>query len=315
MRETVHFSLASHDEVMYRDEADLIHGFNCLVEACLETESRLLADGFMTTHHHGLVQTDNIKALTKIQRYAYTRFFNARHCRRGSIGEVRPFTLSIEGLYHTIVALNYVNRQGLHHGLSDSAFGYPFCSANACFMSKLGKISPERLMPDELRYLYLPDRSSVPKSIRMDASGMLLQEDAIDTAYVEQIYLTPRNYLYQMNKLTDENWVKQQESDQTKSPIITLDLIETGVGDINVEQLLRNEHGTLNTNQLTDLALCKIIDTEYLPGISHGSVRSIYELSTAQRRSLCETLWKDIPRIYKKSTTVAQLRRCACLNY
>jgi len=315
MRETFHFSLASHEEVMYRSEADLIHGFNCLVEACLETDSRLMADGFMTTHHHAMAQTDNIKALTKTQRYAYTRYFNALYHRRGRLGEPKPFTLSIEGMYHLIVALNYVNRQGLHHGLSPTPFGYPFCSANAYFRANLGRPSPQLLMPDELRYHYLPDRSSVPKSIRMDASGMLLQEDAIDTAYVEQIYLTPRNYLFQMNKLTDEKWIEQQKSDQTNTPIITLDIIEKGVGDIDVEQLLRNENGRINPNQLTDLDLCKIIDTTYVPRLFRGQGKTIYDLSSSQRATLCNTLWTDIPRLYKKYTNVPQLKRCAGMNY
>ena len=315
MRETIHFSLASHDEVMYRNEADLSHGFNCLVEACLETDSRLMADGFMSTHHHGMAQTDNIRALTKIQRYAYTRYFNARYHRRGRLGEPKPFSLKIEGIYHTIVALNYVNRQGLHHGLSPTPFGYAFCSANAYFRADLGRATSQSLMADEFRYHYLPDRSCVPKSIRMDASGMLLQEDAIDTAYVEQIYLTSRNFLFQMNKLTDEKWTEQQKSDQTDTPIITLDLIEKGVGDIDIEQLLRNENGRINPNQLTDLALCKIIDKEYLPKLSRKQETTIYDLSVSQRNTLCEALWKDIPRVYNKRTSVAQLKRCACVHY
>lgn len=315
MRKTFHFSLASHDEVMYRNEADLIHGFNCLVEACLETDSRLMADGFMSTHHHCMAQTDNLRALTKIQRYAYTRYFNARHHRRGRLGEPKPFSLKIEGIYHTIVALNYVNRQGLHHGLSPTPFGYAYCSANAFFRSDLGRNTPQPLMADEFRYHYLPDRSCVPKSIRMNASGMLLQEDAIDTAYVEQIYLTSRNYLFQMNKLTDEKWKAQQKSDHTETPIITLDLIEKGMGDIDIEQLLRNESGRINQNLLTDLELCKVIDNDYLPILSRKQDMTIYDLSASQRATLCNTLWSDIPRLYNKRTNVAQLKRCACLKY
>ena len=42
MRKTYHVSLSSHDEVLFRNEADLIRGFNCLALATLETDSRLL---------------------------------------------------------------------------------------------------------------------------------------------------------------------------------------------------------------------------------------------------------------------------------
>ena len=45
MRKTCHLCLSSHDEVMYRSEADLIIGFNCLAIAVLETESRIPSVG------------------------------------------------------------------------------------------------------------------------------------------------------------------------------------------------------------------------------------------------------------------------------
>lgn len=316
MRKIVHFSLASHDEVIYRDEADLGRGFNCLAEACLETDSRLLADGLMSTHHHGIAQTDDCKALIHTERYAYTRYFNARYGRKGRLGEQKPFMLTIEGAFHLLVALNYVNRQGLHHGIAATPFDYPFCSANAFFRKELGKEDTRRLMPADQRYKYLPDRSSIPANVRMTDSGMLFQEDIIDTSYVEQVYITPRNYIFQMNKLSDEKWNEQQRSDGTDTPIITLELIETGVGGIDVEQLLRNENGRVNTNQMKDMDLCKLIDTVYIPRIlKGGQVKSVYQLSLTQRNDLCNTLWQDIPRIYKKRTTVPQLKRCACLNY
>lgn len=321
MRETVHLSLASHDEVMYRDEADLIRGFNCLAVAVLETESRLMAEGFLSTHHHSMVQTDNAKALVRKERYAYTRYFNARYGRRGSLGEKAPFFLSIDGLYHTMVALNYVLRQGLHHGLSETPFGYVHGSANAFFRHQLGKPSPEKLMPADQRSKYLPDRACVPDSIRMLPSGLLAREDVIDTAYVEKIYITPRNFLFQMNKLSDEKWLEEQKGEQSRSPVITLDLIETGVKGIDVAQLLRNENGKVNTGKLTDLELCRIIDKEYLPrmirrrGLGQGQEISVYQLSATERSDLGNSLWQEIPRHYKKRTSVPQLRRCLCMDY
>ena len=119
-------------------------GFNCLALAVLETESRLLAEGFMTTHHHNLVQTDRYKELMYRSRYAYARYFNAKYSRTGQLGENKYFSLEVEGLHHTIAALNYALRQGLHHGLTSTPFEYPHCSANAFFRKELGK--PESLI-------------------------------------------------------------------------------------------------------------------------------------------------------------------------
>ena len=138
----------------------------------------------MSTHFHSMAFTDRLKELIRIERYSYTRYFNAKYERKGRLGEMKPFILPIEGLYHITVALNYVLRQGLHHGITATPFGYPHCSANAFFRKELGRTPPEKLMPPELRYKYLPDRSSVPADFRMDASGLLLREDILDTSII-----------------------------------------------------------------------------------------------------------------------------------
>ena len=99
-------------------------GFNCLALAVLETESRLLAEGFIPTHTHKLVQTDDYKELMRRERYSYSRYFNAKYSRKGRIGEKEYFRLETEGLFHTQTALSYVIRQGLHHGLANTPFAY-----------------------------------------------------------------------------------------------------------------------------------------------------------------------------------------------
>lgn len=317
MREIFHFSLASHQEVMYRNEADFNHGFNCLAEASLETESSLLAEGFLSTHFHGLAFTDRVKELIRIDRYSYTRYFNAKYERRGRLGERSVFTLPIDGLYHITVALNYVLRQGLHHGITATPFGYPHCSANAFFRKDLGRTSPEMLMPSELRYKFLPDRSSVPTGYRMNASGLLLREDILDISHVEKIYVSPRNFLFQMNRISDQKWIDEQKADKTKTPDITLALIETGVKELDVAECLRNEHGSVNSNRLTDMELCQIIDKDYLPRLTRSQdlTPSVYSLTRTQRNDLGNKLWKAIPLAYKKTVTIPQLRRCLCTEY
>lgn len=151
MRKAVHLCLSSHDEVMYRSEADLIMGFNCLALAMIESGARLLA-------------------------------------------ETSPFCLEVVGSYHLQTALNYVLRQGLHHGLSTSPFGYPHCSANAFFRKELGKDYTPALLAPSAQYKYLPDGKKLPPGYRMSASGLSIREDVIDTAYVEKEYQSVRSY-------------------------------------------------------------------------------------------------------------------------
>ena len=325
MRKTVHLCLSSHDEIMYRSDADLIMGFNCLALATLETESRLLAEGFMTTHHHCLVQTDDYKEIMHRSRYAYARYFNAKYRRIGSLGEKTFFSLEVEGLFHTTAALNYIIRQGLHHGLSTTPFGYPHCSANAFFRKDLGKAEPPRLLPDSKRYLYLPKRRALPADrYRMSKNGLLLREDILDTAYVEETYVTPRNFLYQMNKLSGERDFEEQRQ-ENNTPPVTVEAIETGVPDFDAQQLKITEQGKVDRKRMTDIELCAIVDTQFVPWYCKRELSaSIYQLSESQRAGICEILWQESRQfrfrpktqgyLSGKYVTESQLRRCLCLR-
>ncbi|MBQ3659178.1 MAG: hypothetical protein IJS70_07810 [Bacteroidales bacterium] len=312
---------------MYRTEADLIMGFNCLALAILETDSRLLGEGFMPTHNHKFVLTDCFEELTRRERYAYTRYFNTKHFRQGRLAERQCFSLEVEGIVHTQTALSYVLRQGLHHGLSQTPFGYRHCSANVFFRKDLGKEYRPELLPDKSRYLYLPHGKSLPLNYRMSSNGLILREDIIDTGQVEQIYVTPRNFLYQMNRLSDEKMSREQ-IEENGLPPVTLDAIEKGVAEFDVQAALRRENGRAEASRLTDLEMCRIIDDIYLPHFSGSGEISIYTLSQGQRAALADTILQDWQKVRNggrpyicqaaalfkgRRASVSQIRRCLAL--
>lgn len=313
MRKTVHLCLSSHDEIMYRNEADLIMGFNCLALAVLKTESRLMAEGFLSTHNHSLLQTDNYKEVMRSSRYSYARYFNAKYSRRGRLGEKQYFVLEVEGLYHCTSASNYVLRQGLHHGLSDTPFGYPHCSANAIFQKELGKETSVLSIPKEKRYLYLPEGVAISEEYRMNEKGLLLREDIVDTAYMEEIYISPRNFLYQMNRLSGQKEIQEQQN-ENNTPPVTIDKIEAGVPEFDVKKALINEQGKVNRSILSDIQLCDIIDNKLVKRYfkdSHES--SIYLLSERQRANIGNLLWADKNIYGGKFTSTKQIKRCLAL--
>lgn len=328
MRKTVHLCLSSHNEVMYRSEADLIMGFNCLALAVLETDSRLMGEGFMTTHNHKLVQTDDYEALVHKDRYAYTRYFNSRYHRRGRLGEPQCFSLEVEGEYHTLTALSYVLRQGLHHGLSTTPFGYPHCSANAFFRKELGKDALPALISSAGRNKYLPHGKSLPATYRMDKNGLLLREDIIDTAYVERAYLSARSFLFFMNRATDEKTL-QKQIEENSLPPVTLDYIEKGVGGFDAEEALKYEYGRVDTSRMTDLELCHIIDDICVPCFAGGDNHAtIYTLPPSRRADIGNALWAafqdargGVSHIHNpytdffvgRKTTSTQIHRCLAL--
>ena len=319
---------------MFRNVRDFTFGFNCMAEASIRTDSQLLAEGFLSTHWHSLVRTENPVRWTRWMRYAYTRFFNAQYGRAGRFGSKFAFITEIEGYNHLLTALNYVIRQGLHHGISETTFGYPFCSANAYFRKELGQPGYEnfRFMPPELRHHSLTRNVRIPERFRMDGNGLLLREDILDTAYVEQIYVSPRNFLYQMNKLTNERVIADQKEEKSDTPIITIDLIEKGIPDFDVQQFLLNEHGSFDGRHMTDLELCRLIDDFYIPSLkgATGLTETIYTCSPQERTRLSASISRDLERTQNavtddkrtligqaglsgKYVTKAQLRRCLVL--
>ena len=310
---------------MFRSEADLIVGFNCFAVSVLSTESRALADGFMTTHHHSLIQTDNPQETMHRSRYAYSRYFNTKYKRKGRLGEKHYFMLEIEGLRHLMAALNYVNRQGLHHGLATTPFNYPHGSANAFFRKHLGKKEPVSLLPTQYRHRFLPSNISLPAQYRMNENGLLLREDILDTAYVEELYISPRNFLFQMNRIADEERDIEAQKEENDTQPITLDLLETGVPDYESRLARIAEQGKVNYSRMTDIELCRLIDTRILPRLSgNPDNASIYTVSPSKRADLFDYLWHE-SRAFRysekrslfqgKTITQDQLARCLCLSY
>ena len=330
MRKTVHLCLSSHDEVMYRSEADLVFGFNCLALAARATEARLLAEGFMTTHNHQLMQVDNWKDTKHIERYAYTRYFNAKYHRKGRLGEQSPFCLEIVGTYHLQAALNYVLRQGLHHGLSETPFAYPHSSVNAFFKRELGKDLTPALIAPQYQHKFLPEGKKLPAGLRMAASGRILREDVVDTVYVEQAYQSARNFLYQMNRISDDKDIKNQVEENDLPPV-TLDSIESGVKEFDVKAALLNERGRVNSSHITDLEMCQIIDELYLPEyVGYDSDATIYTIHQSRREDIGNAILQDIQdvrsgfppdRSFAKDVfsgriaSWAQIGRCLALKY
>ncbi|MBO4476264.1 MAG: hypothetical protein J5737_06055 [Bacteroidales bacterium] len=323
MKETYHLCHSSHSEVMFRNETDLIIGFNYLACSALDTDSIILADGIMTTHHHEAARTDNPIELARRIRYSYTRYFNSKYHRRGSLGEDTPFIIKVEGLYHMQAMLNYVIRQGLHHGLGATAFDYPHCSANALFRKELGKMTLPPMMENRKRHKYLPYNTKVPTMYRMASNGLLLREDVEDTAYVENVYVSPRNFLFQMNRISDGKDIQDQQKENSL-PAVTLDVIERGVPEFDPSKAYVAEQGRVNRNRMTDVELCHIIDDLILPSryFRGKPESSIYMLSDNVRRDLGNSIWKEsqFARYRKcdspfseKIVSEDQIRRCLCI--
>ena len=314
MRQIFHMCIASHEEVMFRSDEDLVRGFNCFAVACLKTESTALSDGFLPSHCHFGAQSECPEQIIRKMRYSYTRFFNEKYRRKGHIGETVPFIMPMEGIRHITAGLSYINRQALHHGICETPFEYRHCSANAFFRSRLGKWELPESIPARNRSRFLPDRVRLPDKYRMTESGLLLREDIIDTNYVEEIFITPRNFLYYMNRLSDEKWQREQIEETAGGAPVTLEMVESVVKDIPVAEMLSSERGRVNRNLHTDITLCSLIDNKIVPEYFGGlDERTVYDVPLRARQQIGNSLLSRNGR-WRPGTlhiaSVNQLRRC-----
>lgn len=271
--------MSGGDELICRSEDDYARLFNCIALAAYETDSVLLADAEMSSHVHLGVRTEYPYEFMSRAWLMYTRYFNNKYRRQGRLGEGAPFVLELDGLHHIIAAICYILRNPLHHGLSPTPFGYRFSSANVYFRRELGKWYDEEALPEKSYYRYLPRLSSYPDGYKMSKSGVYMRNTVIDVAEVENMFVTPRSFMYYMNRLSGEEWKAEQEKDRNTHPPVTLEVIEQGIGFQTLDRMLTNENGRSNYKAMSDLKLCSIVDKQLVPATGRVSV---YEMTAAE---------------------------------
>lgn len=306
MKRSYHMCISSDDEVMFRDEDDYNRGFNTFALALHKTSSTGLVESFMSNHIHMLVQTDNPDQFMNAFRMPYTKYFNHKYGRTGSLGEKHHFTLEIKGLHHHLIAISYILRNALHHGVAPIPYAYPHSSVNVIFQKEMGKFPVKETIPSNRFYRFIGRHHSFPDSYKMSQSGLFLRESVLDIPQVENMFVTPRNFDYYMSRRTTEDWIKEQEKDHNDAAPITLNIIESRVSLNSLEEMLTLEGGRSDYRKTSDIDLCRIADRLVREELHRSSV---YTLSQEEKTKLT--------RLIRESyhTNNAQLTRCLALNY
>ncbi|MBR4479143.1 MAG: hypothetical protein IKO88_03985 [Bacteroidales bacterium] len=311
MKTLKHLCYTSHGEVMFRNVDDMNYAFNSLCSALYKTDSICLAEAFISTHHHGCYLTSLPRELMHIHRTSYTKYFNNKYGRTGSLGEKGFFMQEIDGLRHQVSAITYVLKNPVHHGISATPFAYPYCSANAFFRKDLGKDFSPRLLTSEQIRMSLPRRAEFDPSWKMGTEGVFLRESVLETAMVESLYSTPQAFNYMLSRKSGEDWVKEQDMDSVSCPPVTLENIESplftgGSGkEDSLFHMLQNERSRFNRSVMTDLRLCGIVDMELASG---KAPRTVYQLSNEEKICLANELHRRF------HCGKEQIRRCLAMN-
>ena len=296
---------------MFRNVDDMNYAFNSLCSALYKTDSICLAEAFISTHHHGCYLTSLPRELMHIHRTSYTKYFNNKYGRTGSLGEKGFFMQEIDGLRHQVSAITYVLKNPVHHGISATPFAYPYCSANAFFRKDLGKDFLPRLLTSEQIRMSLPRRAEFDPSWKMGTEGVFLRESVLETAMVESLYSTPQAFNYMLSRKSGEDWVKEQDMDSVSCPPFTLENIESplftgGLGkEDSLFHMLQNERSRFNRSVMTDLRLCGIVDMELASG---KAPRTVYQLSNEEKICLANELHRRF------HCGKEQIRRCLAMN-
>ncbi len=293
MRNLFHVCVASHNEVLFRDESDFIAFTNLMALATFKTGEELLADAIMSTHFHlALMSHDPAPFIARL-RHSYGRYFNYKYKRSGRLGPRGFFQTGITGTRHRNAALSYILRNGLHHAQSATPFGYRHCTVNSLFNKEMGRPAVRHCITSRSEIAsYLPRHSEFPDYFVMNEDGMFLRESFMEIPQLEMLFVTPRSFLYQMNRISDEIWKKEQMEDNSDEPPVTLGTIERSFSKQSLSSMLECEKGfRYNPSTLNDVAVCNIIDNQIIRQFGKSTV---YALSDAQKLKVARILSNDL---------------------
>lgn len=305
MKKNYHLCLSAGDETLFRDTADYHRGFNCFASALHKTDATGLAETFMSTHTHMLVQTDDPDEFMYTFRRAYSIYFNHKYQREGRLGEKRHFSMEVAGYHHLLAALSYILRNALHHGVVSIPYAYPHCSVNAIFRKEMGKFQNEELLPPSAYYKHVSRRAEYPDSYKMTANGVFARDTVLDIPQVENLFVTPRAFNFYMSRKSSEEWEKEQAKDENARPPVNLTTIEEGVNLHNRDTMLIFENGKADYRKISDIDLCTMLDewarTRY-------AKHSVYQLTRKEQIQIAQELY----RTYRLNEV--QIRRCLAFH-
>ena len=308
MKALYHLSISCHGETLFRDQEDIRCITNILALCAFAVQVEIWADALMGTHLHLIVfgEEDRVYELARRLKMRITKYHRCRHKGKGPLFDPPIFVLRLEGQNHILAAISYVLRNGMHHAQSATPLSYAPCSAGYLFREELGKdpVKPLYTSRTEIAGM-LPRFSDFPDRFILDRNGMVLRTCFEELNRVELYYKTPRSFLYQMNRLSSDDWEREQREDLTQDEPITLARIEPGADPRSITAWLANEKAYhYQKARPTDLEVCGLIDRE-LMGRHPG--KTVYQLDPREKAGMAKELQYDL------HLPQSQIRRCLAL--
>ena len=294
MKQLYHLSISCHSETLFRNPEDVRSITNILALTAFAVGVEIWVDALMGTHLHLIVfgEQERVLELARRLKLRITKYHRGRYRGSGPLFDPPIFTLRLEGENHILAAISYGLRNGMHHAQSATPFGYANCSVNDLFRLELGKSEKKPAYTSRADIAgNLPRFSDFPDRFSMDEYGMILRESFEELRRVELYYKTPRSFLYQMNRLSSDDWEMEQAKDGTGEAPVTLGNIEPFFDEQSLTDLLSNERGfNYRSDRKTDMEVCGLIDRDLM---SRFPGKSVFELDECQKRFIARLLHYD----------------------
>ena len=284
---------SKENEVICRNDQDYTALENCFALAIIKSKDILPGYSVMSTHAHtAMVSTDPRKSIKRI-KLAYTRYFNSKYGRSGSLFEDDTYCEQVNGYLRQRMLLNYILRNPIHHGICETAFRYMHSSIGAYFQhdntdycQDSGKVLLIRKGTKNERY-------------PVDNHGRIPLKYFVNAGWTEHLYRTERSFLNSMNRWNTEDWEKEQKKKYPEESPVTLQSTEPGFARY-LDEMKAYERGSFQP-RVTDLEICRHIDQVILPGMG---ITSYTCLDNRQKYQVLASVTQHF------GAPDAQIRRC-----
>ena len=255
----VHICIKSDAELLHRVEDDYRCAITKMSMAAFGAGADIYAYSFMSNHIHIVWCFPDAGRFVSRYRNAYCKWFNHKYRRSGRLGERCFFIDTLDTLDRKLRAVNYVLRNPVHHFVSDTPFSYAYCSARYVFSSELCMMP---VTSGRRTGAYVPSCKSLPAGYVLDPQGMVLPSCFLNVDAVENLYLSPKNYLYMINRPAYSDVSKSTDGQR----LLQLGDLERGE---DIEALYQNERRRSVSGMSTDMEVCKMIEDLLPSGVTY----------------------------------------------
>ncbi len=300
MKQLMHICFTSKNEVLCRCERDCWMMVSRIAQAAVYNDTNVLAYSVMSNHVHLIVMTDRPERFVLSIRGSYNQSFNHIYRRRGALGEKGFFRLHIEGRQHSIAALTYVLQNPWHHKVMENPFDYPFSSMNLYFRRN----REDYRLKDVAKNARLLNRNVVlPETICYGDNGRVAPVSFVEVEMVENVFGTYNAFNYLTHRKNYDEMKNEQLLENDKIPYVSLRSVEPLLAADTISNLERGSYRWNKSNSLSDLDLCKVIDTKFVPKCRK---QSYAELTDNERNRIMMSILEK----YRYRVTEEQLKRC-----